>query len=49
MTLFASAAPDNRLFQDVLDQYFGSVRDIRTERLLASGARHEPPTADGTR
>lgn len=49
MTLFASAAPDNRLFRDVLDQYFGGVRDAHTDRLLAPGARHEPPTADGAR
>jgi uncharacterized protein (DUF1810 family) len=49
MTLFASAAPDNRLFQDVLDQYFGRVRDANTERLLAPGAQHEPTTADNTR
>jgi uncharacterized protein (DUF1810 family) len=49
MTLFASAAPDNRLFQDILDQYFGGVRDAHTDRLLAPGARHEPPTADGAR
>ena len=47
MTLFAHAAPDNRLFQDVLDQYFGGVRDDRTDRLLAAEAPHEPPPGDG--
>jgi uncharacterized protein (DUF1810 family) len=48
MTLFASAAPDNRLFQAVLDQYFGGARDVHTDRLLAAGAKHELP-ADGLR
>ncbi len=49
MTLYASAAPDNRRFQDVLDQYFGGVRDNHTDRLLAAGVRHEPPAPDGPR
>ena len=35
MTLFAIAAPDESVFQDVLDRYFGGVRDDLTEELLA--------------
>ena len=35
MTLFAIAAPDESVFQDVLGQYFGGVRDVLTEELLA--------------
>jgi uncharacterized protein (DUF1810 family) len=35
MTLFARAAPDERLFREVLDRYFGGVADARTETLLA--------------
>jgi uncharacterized protein (DUF1810 family) len=35
MTLFANAAPDEPVFQDVLEQYFGGVRDVLTEELLA--------------
>ena len=35
MTLFAIAAPDELVFQDVLGQYFGGVRDGLTEELLA--------------
>jgi len=34
MTLFASAAPDNPVFEDVLTQYFEGVRDASTEQLL---------------
>jgi len=34
MTLFASAACDSSAFEDVLDQYFGGVRDPQTDRLL---------------
>ena len=34
MTLFAIAAPDEPVFQAVLDQYFGGVGDLLTERLL---------------
>ena len=35
MTLFAIAAPDEAVFQDVLGQYFGGMRDVLTEELLA--------------
>ena len=34
MTLFAIAAPDESVFQDVLVKYFGGV-DVLTEELLA--------------
>lgn len=34
MTLFARAAPDNPLFQGVLDLYFDGILDDRTDRLL---------------
>jgi uncharacterized protein (DUF1810 family) len=37
MTLFARAAPDDPLFADVLDKYFGGVSDEATERLLRAG------------
>ncbi len=36
MTLFARAAPQERVFQDVLDAYFDGVADRRTEELLRS-------------
>jgi uncharacterized protein (DUF1810 family) len=36
MTLFAAAASDGRLFQRVLDDYFGGATDEATERLLES-------------
>ncbi len=36
MTLFARAAPQERVFQDVLDAYFDGVADRRTEELLCS-------------
>ena len=35
MTLFARAAPDNPVFEQVLDAYFGGVPDEATDRLLA--------------
>jgi uncharacterized protein (DUF1810 family) len=35
MTLFARAAPDQPVFQRVLDRYFGGVPDEATDRLLA--------------
>lgn len=35
MTLFAAAALENPLFQQVLDSYFDGVRDGRTDELLA--------------
>ena len=34
MTLFARADPDEPVFGQVLDQYFGGVPDAATERLL---------------
>ena len=34
MTLFARAAPDNPLFEEVLDHYYGGVGDAATEALL---------------
>ncbi len=34
MTLFALAAPDESVFQDVLSQYFGGVKDALTAELL---------------
>jgi uncharacterized protein (DUF1810 family) len=34
MTLFARAAPDESLFAQVLDRYFGGVADDATDRLL---------------
>jgi uncharacterized protein (DUF1810 family) len=37
MTLFARAAPQERVIQDVLDAYFDGVADRRTEELLRSG------------
>jgi uncharacterized protein (DUF1810 family) len=39
MTLFARAAPDEPLFQRVLEQYFGGVPDPATERLLGGASR----------
>ena len=34
MTLFAVAAPDDPLFQQVLDKYYGGEQDILTLRIL---------------
>ena len=34
MTLFALAAPDDPLFQQVLDKYYGGERDALTLRIL---------------
>ena len=34
MTLFAVAAPDDPLFQQVLDKYYGGERDALTLRIL---------------
>ena len=39
MTLFARAAPDDRLFRDVLDRYFGGVGDDATDALLSGPTR----------
>ncbi len=38
MTLFRHADPDEPLFRQVLDQYFGAVSDPATERLLSQAA-----------
>ncbi len=38
MTLFRHADPNEPLFGDVLDQYFGGVSDPATERLLSQAA-----------
>ncbi len=35
MTLFVRAAPEQAVFQQVLDQYFGGEADAATDRLLA--------------
>ena len=35
MTLFARAAPDERVFADALEKYFGGVQDARTRGILA--------------
>lgn len=35
MTLFERAGPSNPLFGEVIDRYFGGLRDEATERLLA--------------
>jgi uncharacterized protein (DUF1810 family) len=35
MTLFARAAPENPLFREVLDRYFGGLADEATEARLA--------------
>ena len=35
LTLFARAAPDSRLFQDVLERHYGGVADEATDELLA--------------
>ena len=39
MTLFARAAPDDRLFRDVLDRYFDGVGDDATDALLSGPTR----------
>jgi uncharacterized protein (DUF1810 family) len=36
-TLFLRAAPDEPLFRQVLDRYFGGAPDAATDRLLATG------------
>jgi uncharacterized protein (DUF1810 family) len=43
MTLFARAAPENRLFREVLDRYFGGVEDEATDARLAE-LEQRPPT-----
>jgi uncharacterized protein (DUF1810 family) len=37
MTLFARAAPEDPLFGQVLDRFFGGVLDVATEALLDGG------------
>ena len=37
MTLFARAAPNNALFQQVLDDYFDGIADVATDRRLDAG------------
>ena len=39
MTLFARAAPEDPLFRDVLDRYFGGVADDATDALLSGSTR----------
>jgi uncharacterized protein (DUF1810 family) len=39
MTLFERAAPDDPLFRDVLERYFGGVVDDATEALLSGPTR----------
>jgi uncharacterized protein (DUF1810 family) len=39
MTLFARAAPENPLFRDVLDRYFGGVADDETDARLSGSTR----------
>ena len=36
VTLFASVAPEDRIFQDALTKYFGGESDSRTLELLAT-------------
>ena len=37
MTLFAEAAPDNPIFQKVLDKFFAGEKDVKTLELLKRG------------
>ena len=39
MTLFTRAAPEDQLFRDVLDRYFGGVADDATDALLSGPTR----------
>jgi uncharacterized protein (DUF1810 family) len=39
MTLFARAAPDRAVFQQVIDRYFDGEPDAATDRILASRGR----------
>ena len=39
MTLFARAAPEDQLFRDVLERYFGGVADDATDALLSGPTR----------
>ena len=44
ITLFAQAAPDERLFDDLLVKYFGGEEDSATLELLAAGATRKQIT-----
>jgi uncharacterized protein (DUF1810 family) len=50
MTLFERADPGEPVFAEVLDQYFGGLRDAATERLLdvSDPAAGSPPPPGGT-
>ena len=39
MTLFARAAPENPLFREILDRYFGGVADDATDAILSGPTR----------
>jgi uncharacterized protein (DUF1810 family) len=41
MTMFAVASPDIAVFQQVLDRFYGGVRDPRSEALLQAGGSDE--------
>jgi uncharacterized protein (DUF1810 family) len=43
MTLFRHASPDEPVFRQVLDHYFGGAGDPATERLLSQAARADRP------
>lgn len=43
LTLFQHAAPDEPVFRQVLEQYFGGAADLATERLISQAAgTHRP-------
>ena len=51
MTLFLRAAPDERLFQHVLDQYFDGLPDVATDQRRLIPAEPEalgPPLGTAT-
>jgi uncharacterized protein (DUF1810 family) len=37
MTLFHRAAPDERVFAEVLERYYGGIADARTDALIQAG------------
>ena len=41
MTLFAEAAPEEPVFQEVLDKYFGGEKDQRTLDILRTKEQHK--------
>jgi uncharacterized protein (DUF1810 family) len=47
MTLFARAAPDEPLFGQVLDRYFGGAADDATDRVLGGPRWGGPPDVGG--